>query len=110
MRRIVTGRDQHAKSVFVSDVELEHELSPSGGRVVRVWGGDEGLSLPTDGIEPAYESLFPPAGGFRVLYSTLVPGARRSNDMPAAANAQFEDGNSGMHTSATIDVCLVVDG
>ncbi len=110
MRRIVTGRNHDDKSVFVADEDVDHELAPSGGRVVRIWGDDETAALPTDGTPPTFDSLFPPAGGYRVLFSTLIPGARRPKDMPADAHAQFEDGDTGMHTSATVDVCLVIDG
>ncbi len=118
MRRIVTGRDDDGRSVFVSDVELAPEPSPSGGRVVHVWGDDDVPALPTDGTPPTYDSLFPPPAGFRVLYSTLLPGSRRVEHLPSDqpggdaphAHAHFEAGSSGMHTSDTVDICLVIDG
>lgn len=125
-RRVVTGRDGSGKSVFVSDEQVDATrlaLMP-GLEFVRLWGGDETPSLPTDGSQPVAPTFFPPAGGYRFAFVTIPPEA--SATLPEDLDVQqaiaevneklpgmmdhMEPDNPGMHTTDTVDLDLVVSG
>jgi mannose-6-phosphate isomerase-like protein (cupin superfamily) len=125
IRRVVTGQTSDGKSVFVSDDQLEPvtlRLLP-GAEFHRVWGSDQPVALPTDGSMPSAPQFFPPAAGFRFLFSTIAPAgvaAPADLDIPAAL-AEMEEkvpgligaverDNPGMHTTDTVDFDLVVSG
>jgi mannose-6-phosphate isomerase-like protein (cupin superfamily) len=124
-RRVVTGRDSSGRSVFVSDGELEAttvSLLP-GYEFQSLWGADTIPILPTDGTEPVHPSYFPPPHGFRVGTFTVPPDATGIPDdldiatalgelgskLPGMADVMEPD-NPGMHTTATVDVELVISG
>jgi mannose-6-phosphate isomerase-like protein (cupin superfamily) len=126
VRRVVTGRDQSGKSVFVSDEQVEPNRWPlmPGFEVVQLWGGDETPSMPTDGTQPDAPAFFPPAAGYRFAFVTIPPEG--SGALPedldveqaiAEVNAalpgmmdHMEPGNPGMHTTDTVDLDLVLSG
>ena len=79
--------------------------------------------FPDDGSPPAQPAYFPPIGGFRFGLFTVAPDGEATvpDDPSAAAFAEFEDllpglaahmepGAPGMHTTATIDFEVVLDG
>jgi hypothetical protein len=126
VRRVVTGRDNAGKSVFVNDEQVEPislALMP-GLEFVRLWGGDETPSLPTDGAQPAAPAFFPPAGGYRFSFVTIPPEG--SATLPEDLDVQqaiaevneklpgmmdhIEADNPGMHTTDTVDLDLVISG
>lgn len=111
MRRVVTGTDQNGRSVFVADGDVGS---------VHLWASDEVVALPADGTPPVYETVFPPAAGFRVLVATFGPepnlAARVAADQAwladplFMAHASVDGDGSGMHTTQTVDIGLVLDG
>ena len=126
MRRVVTGHSPEGKAIVASDTEVEAittALSP-GSEFHRVWGADEPPSFPDDGSMPAMPMYFPPVGGFRVGFFSVPPA--KDAVLPdgldvAAAFADFEaklpglaghmePGAPGMHTTATVDVEVVLEG
>ena len=125
-RRVVTGQDRAGKSVFVSDERVEPivmTLMP-GLQFVNLWGADETPSLPTDGTRPAAPSYFPPAPGYRFALFTLPPDGSAALptdlDVPRAIAEvneklpgmmdHLEPGSTGMHTTDTVDLDLVLSG
>src|SRR6267378_2965260 len=88
-RRVVTGRDDHGKSVLKSDTELEPAtvaLIP-GMEFRTVWGTDATPTLSNDGSVPAAKTVFPPPGGLRFTLITLPVDASSPSeglDMPTA--------------------------
>jgi mannose-6-phosphate isomerase-like protein (cupin superfamily) len=126
VRRVVTGHDRTGKAVFVSDAEVEPvtaELMP-GSEFHKLWGGDRTPSFPDDGAQPAQPTYFPPVGGFRFGMFSLPPASRSASpppaDMDTAAReleaklpgltSYMEPDAPGMHTTATIDFEVVLDG
>jgi hypothetical protein len=74
VRRVVTGHDAAGKAVFVSDeavAPVSASLLP-GNEFHRLWGGDEAPRFPDDGSAPPQGAYFPPVGGFRFGFFTLL--------------------------------------
>jgi quercetin dioxygenase-like cupin family protein len=126
VRRVVTGHDDAGKSVFVSD-EMVSSAPPGDGGVHRLWGGDAAPHFPDDGTRPTYTSFFPPIGGFRFGFFTVLPKsayAANANREPAAVAERtatieasvpgllsyMEPDGKGMHTTPTIDFEVVLSG
>ena len=125
VRRVVTGQVDGGKSVFVSDDYVEPvtlAISP-GSEFHRLWGADDVVQLPTDGVEPKYNEYFPSPGGFRWGFFTLPPAGTRPPDdldIPAALQemeeklpglaGHMEQGDPGMHTTHTVDFEVVLSG
>ena len=126
MRRVVTGQTSNGTSVFVSDEEVEPiRLSlMQGFEVVRVWGGDETPSLPTNGTPTPAPVFFPPTNGYRFALVTIPPEAAASlpedldieqalaevNEKLPGMLEHNEPDNPGMHTTDTVDLDLVLSG
>ena len=126
VRRVVTGHDADGKAVFVSDEQVAAVVPAllPGSEFHRLWGGDEPPRFPDDGSQPAAGSYFPPVGGFRFGFFTIPPdggaGAPADLDIEAAL-AELEDvlpglaghmepDDPGMHTTATVDFEVVLEG
>ncbi|HEU5082140.1 MAG TPA: cupin domain-containing protein [Acidimicrobiales bacterium] len=126
VRRVVTGHDADGKAVFASD-ERVPPVTPAllpGSEFHRLWGGDEAPRFPDDGSMPAHTSYFPPVGGFRFGFFTIPPdggrGAPADLDVEAALAelesalpglaGHMEPDAPGMHTTATIDFEVVLEG
>lgn len=125
VRRVVTGRTQEGKSVFVSDTEVPGitlDLLP-GAEIHRLWGSDTPVQLPSDGSPPAMPTYFPPLGGFRFGLFTVGPDAvtlppdldipkafvELQQKLPGLAEV-LEPDHPGMHSSDTIDYVIVMSG
>jgi mannose-6-phosphate isomerase-like protein (cupin superfamily) len=126
VRRVVTGHDGSGKAVFVSDSSVPPvvlDLLP-GMEYHRLWGGDAAPHFPDDGSQPDGPAYFPPVGGFRFGFFTVPPdggaGAPADLDIDAALAefeaklpglaAHLELDDPGMHTTATIDFEVVLQG
>jgi mannose-6-phosphate isomerase-like protein (cupin superfamily) len=126
VRRVVTGRNDAGKSIFVSDEPVEPvtvELMP-GLAFSNLWGGDDAPTLPTDGTPPAARTYFPPAGGYRFSVVTLPPEGSTSlpadldvkqalaqvNDRLPGMMDHMEPDTPGMHTTDTVDLDFVLAG
>jgi mannose-6-phosphate isomerase-like protein (cupin superfamily) len=124
-RRVVTGRDDHGKSVLKSDTELEPAtvaLIP-GMEFRTVWGTDATPTLSNDGSVPTAKTVFPPPGGLRFTLITLPVDASSPSeglDMPTALAeveqkfpgylGHFEPDAPGMHTTDSVDLGVVLAG
>jgi mannose-6-phosphate isomerase-like protein (cupin superfamily) len=124
VRRVVTGHDSNGKAVVASDDEVDATtiaLAP-GSEFHRLWGGDAAPSFPDAGEPPSQAAYFPPVGGFRFgLFSVPPAGAPSGDiDLPTAfaemeeklpgLAGHMEPDAPGMHTTATIDFEVVLDG
>ncbi len=125
IRRVVTGHDTNGKAVIAEDAEVDATtiaLAP-GAEFHRMWGADQPITFPDDGSAPPMPTYFPPVGGFRVGFFTVPPdGQALESDLdlatafgemeeklPGLAGA-MEPASPGMHTSATVDFEVVVEG
>jgi quercetin dioxygenase-like cupin family protein len=96
-----------------------------GAEYHRLWGGNEAPSFPDDGAPRPSDPFFPPLGGFRFLIFQVPPGHRQAaGPSPAeleaglvemeerlpGARSHFEPDAPGMHTTATIDFEVVLEG
>ena len=125
IRRVVTGHDRSGKAVFASDTQVD-ALTPAllpGSEFHRLWGGNRAPSFPDDGSLPDQNPYFPPVGGFRFGMFTLPPESQSRpavTDLPAAVTeleaalpglSSFMEADApGMHTTATIDFEVVLEG
>jgi hypothetical protein len=125
MRRVVTGTDPAGASVFVSDTDvapLTVALMP-GASVVKVWGADEPVDLPTDGTPPPAPHYLPPPTGFRFVVVTLGPAnavvpddldvsraqAEIEEKLPGLV-ARMEPDHPGVHTTDSVDWDVIISG
>jgi hypothetical protein len=125
VRRVVTGHDAGGRSVFASDTLVEPttvSLLP-GSEFHQLWGADATPTFPDDGSRPATAMYFPPVGGFRFGMFAVPPlGSVSVGDIDMAAAfaemeaalpglaGHMEPDAPGMHTTATIDFEVVLDG
>jgi mannose-6-phosphate isomerase-like protein (cupin superfamily) len=126
VRRVVTGHDAAGKAVFVSDdgvAPFVPAFSPKSS-FHQLWSFDEAPHFPDDGTMPARTRYFPTVGGFRFNLFTLPPDG--DNEMPEGVDVgaamadlhanlpglldHMEPGAPGMHTTATLDVEVVLSG
>jgi mannose-6-phosphate isomerase-like protein (cupin superfamily) len=121
---VVTGHDSNGKAVVASDEEVDPTtvaLAP-GSEFHRLWGGDAPPSFPDTGAPAPQEAYFPPVGGFRFGLFSVPParGATGDIDLPTAfaemeeklpgLAGHMEPDAPGMHTTATIDFEVVLQG
>lgn len=123
-RRIVTGHDERGRSVVADDTITQPRTSPGipGMQMNYLWAADAPLTYPDDGAEPAWDGHFPPVGGVRFVTYSLPPAGQDGAAAPSAADWQhaldtfpglldtYEDDGSGLHTSDTTDVAIVLSG
>jgi mannose-6-phosphate isomerase-like protein (cupin superfamily) len=126
IRRVVTGHDAQGKAVFVSDEQVDPitvSIVP-GGEWHHLWGADERPSFPDDGRAPSRPLYFPPLEGYRFEVFTIAPAdaAALPEDLDIEAalaeidqrlpglSEYLEPENPGMHTTASVDVGVVIAG
>jgi hypothetical protein len=120
LRRVVTGVDEHGKTVFVEDGEPEAIALKEGAEPVQLmWGWDEPPAVPNAGTKPEYRSYFPSLGGVRVLIVPIAPDSDPVEIDPAIAGEKFpglltdavwDPDQPGMHTTQTVDIGVIVEG
>jgi len=125
MRRIVTGLDANGKSSVISDgrVEARTAAAVPGYGWHRLWSWDETPTVPNAGLEPSGPNHFPEPGGVRFIVFTVPPSSVPTpHDLDAEAArfeleekfpgraAHMEDHQTGLHTTATIDLIYVAEG
>jgi mannose-6-phosphate isomerase-like protein (cupin superfamily) len=127
-RRVVTGHDASGKAIVVDDqlvAPVTLDALP-GAEFHQLWGADSVRSFPDDGTRPKARSYFPPVGGFRFGFFTVVPDRQAAAPADADADSMaatvqferrlpgmakhFEAAAPGMHTTATIDYGVVLSG
>ncbi|RQS33794.1 cupin [Burkholderia sp. Bp8992] len=127
IRRVVTGRDPHGRSVVVSDGPTPRTVlfdSIPGHAFAQVWTTAASPSLAT-AADPTIgkDTLIPPAGATSLLVVTFPPDqvmAAPQFDPAAAANecvarmpdlaATFEPDHPGVHATVTVDYAIVLSG
>jgi mannose-6-phosphate isomerase-like protein (cupin superfamily) len=127
IRRIVTGRDEQGNSVFVSDdfaPRAQSFASIPGQAMAQLWTTPAYPALVEKGRDPTldYASLIPPPGGTSIamfdfppdtVMQNLVDGAQAFGELSAALPGlieSFEPDHPGMHTTATIDYGIILEG
>ena len=128
VRRIVTGRSEASKSIFVSDgappVSSRFQHVP-GMAVALAWETPPDARLPSSGTDPTpmSTSRVPGAGGTTLLFVTFPPdsvrmvedfdrsaaGAESLRLLPGLAE-KFEPSSPGMHTTETVDYGILLEG
>jgi mannose-6-phosphate isomerase-like protein (cupin superfamily) len=115
-RRVITSHDANGRSVFSQD---EYVASREVGtfQYDMYWNGDDVPTVPNDGRIPEEYVFFPPPGGVRIFAYSLppedeVPMSELSSGEIAQTLAPgvIESAETGMHTTDTVDVVIVLDG
>lgn len=127
IRRVVTGHDESGKSVFVSDEFAPRACaftSIPGHAMAQIWATDSlpDLRLGHDDPTASNPSLIPPVGGTSIAIFDFPPDEVMQNPTdPAHAFGElaaalpglietFEPSAPGMHTTATIDYGIILEG
>lgn len=127
IRRIVTGHDEQGNAVFVSDdyaPRAQSFASIPGQAMAQLWTTPAQPTLLENERDPTLDhaSLIPPQGGTSIamfdfppdtVMQNLVDGAQAFSELGAALPGlieSFEPENPGMHTTATIDYVIILQG
>jgi mannose-6-phosphate isomerase-like protein (cupin superfamily) len=127
IRRIVTGHDEQGNSVFVSDdyaPRAQSFASIPGHAMAQLWATPANPVRLEQERDPTldYSSLIPPQGGTSIamfdfppdsIMQNPVDGVRAYEELGAALPGlieSFEQENPGMHTTATIDYGIILEG
>jgi hypothetical protein len=127
IRRIVTGHDERGHSVFVSDdfaPRAQSFASIPGHAMAQLWTTPALPALLEQSRDPTLDraSLIPSQGGTSIAMFDFPPdtvmqnpvdGVQAFNELSAALPGlieTFEPDNPGMHTTATIDYGIILDG
>ena len=127
IRRIVTGHDEQGNSVFVSDdfaPRAQSFTSIPGHAMAQLWATSAPATLPENGRDPTLEgtSLIPAQGGTSIAMFDFPPdtvmqnpvdGVQAFGELSAALPGlieSFEPDHPGMHTTATIDYGIILEG
>ena len=121
VRRVITGQLENGESLFTHVEEIEPLCREDGTpQWWGIWGFDELPTLPYSDDRPYKpKSQFPPAGGVRVQMTNIPPRARGTIARPSHEFLRLRDAldvgrdvdeKTGMHTTDTIDIGVVVSG
>jgi hypothetical protein len=102
IRRVVSGLDEHGKSVWTSDLEPSSyvDIPASGVRVTDIWRIPQ---IPPNVLadhSPSGFEMWPALGGlvFRVA------------EVPPLSTVKNGDGRAAMHKSDTVDLMVIISG
>lgn len=127
IRRLVTGHDEQGLSVFISDdfaPRAQSFASIPRHAMAQMWTTPSLPTLPTPGGDPTldFASLIPPQGSTSFALFDFPPDSIMQNpadsfqayaELSAALPGLidcFEPENPGMHTTATIDYGIILEG
>jgi len=127
IRRIVTGHDEQGNSVFVSDdyaPRAQSFTSIPGHAMVQLWATPANPVRLEQERDPTldYSSLIPPQGGTSIAMFDFPPDSVMQNPVDGVLAYEelgaalpgliesFEPENPGMHTTATIDYGIILEG
>jgi mannose-6-phosphate isomerase-like protein (cupin superfamily) len=127
IRRLVTGHDEQGQSVFVSDdfaPRAQAFASIPGHGMAQLWTTPAMPTLPALASDPtlALASLIPAQGGTSIALFDFPPdsvmqnpvdGVQAYGELSAALPGlieSFEPDHPGMHTTATIDYGVILEG
>jgi hypothetical protein len=126
-RRVVTGLDGAGRAVVLADEVVEvsslswHPPELEAG-VVKVWGANAPVTVPSTEVRCEWDPVFPPASGFRFeIYAVLPDSERESLEPPPAEEmvAEIDStfpglrehmGAGGMHATDSVDIGIVLNG
>lgn len=117
-RRVVTGEDADGKAVFVSDEPVgATALSnwPPETGVWKLWGANQASTLPANGAQFDYDTVFPPSDGFRFEILSLWPESAQlpalsPEQLAAEIEAKLPGLVGGSHVTDTVDLVIILDG
>ena len=124
VRRVVTGHDEHGRSVFLSDADAPRAKNfqdlPGYG-IAQLWATQPGNERDAD-LTTAGGSLIPGPGGTSLLMVSLPPDtvmaaprnperalAEMRESMPGLIDV-FEAEDPAMHRSPTLDYGILLEG
>ncbi|WP_223433287.1 cupin domain-containing protein [Pseudomonas sp. GL-B-26] len=127
IRRIVTGHDEQGNSVFVSDdfaPRAQSFASIPGHAMAQLWTTPAQPTRLENERDPTLDraSLIPPQGGTSIAMFDFPPdtvmqnpvdGVQAFGELSAALPGlieSFEPDHPGMHTTATIDYGIILEG
>ena len=125
MRRIITGHNQHGKSIITLDGPPARSIGEDVGGLFEVWNTDGSDIISTDEIDRADEDILlsPPSGGTKFRYFQINPlpeGVPDSMMQEIAADAFEKIGaahhrvdtkkHPAMHKTETIDYIILLQG
>jgi hypothetical protein len=102
IRRVVSGLDEHGKSVWTSDLEPSSRLDipATGVRVTDIWRIPQ---IPPDVLvdhAPRSVEMWPTPGGL----------VFRLAEIPPLSTIKSGDGRAAMHRSDTVDLMVIISG
>ena len=125
MRRIITGHNQHGKSIITLDGPPARSIGEDVGGLFEVWNTDGSDIISTDEIDRADEDILlsPPSGGTKFRYFQINPlpeGVPDAMMQEIAADAFEKIGaahhridttkHPAMHKTETIDYIILLKG
>ena len=125
MRRIITGHNQHGKSIITLDGPPARSIGEDVGGLFEVWNTDGSDIISTDEIDRADEDILlsPPSGGTKFRYFQINPlpeGVPDAMMQEIAADAFEKIGaahhrvdtkkHPAMHKTETIDYIILLQG
>jgi len=131
VRRVITAQTKDGKNVFAVDEEVLPLVADGSNRVRgqqlwQIWGADGIPQLPDDATGSYANTLFAPAGGYRIQIcefpaesgSTLTPrgtwpplGTMLGRTDTGAVSDEFGDMNDRvMHFTESVDIIIVLEG
>jgi hypothetical protein len=126
VRRLRTGRTAEGKSVYVGDEPVDGLIPPllGGNEIVRLWGWDAPIQLPTDGALPDFwHNYYPPsAGALRFILWRMPPSDAAGPEITDADDAariteemaphMFDviAHREDVHATDTVDLVYIVSG
>lgn len=128
IRRVVTSHGTAGRSIFTEDapVRRSHDYKHiKGFSTALVWSTERVPAVPNEGMDPtqAVTSFHPEPGGTKFVIVTFPPdsvmmsesfdpvaaGQEYMENLPGLAE-RFEMDNPGMHTTNSVDYCILLDG
>ena len=125
MRRLITGHNQHGKSIITLDGPPARSIGEDVGGLFEVWNTDGSDIISTDEIDRADEDILlsPPSGGTKFRYFQINPlpkGVPDAMMQEIAADAFEKIGaahhrvdtkkHPAMHKTETIDYIILLQG
>ena len=125
MRRLITGHNQHGKSIITLDGPPARSIGEDVGGLFEIWNTDGSDIISTDEIDRADEDILlsPPSGGTKFRYFQINPlpeGVPDAMMQEIAADAFEKIGaahhrvdtkkHPAMHKTETIDYIILLQG
>jgi hypothetical protein len=127
VRRIITAQSKDGANVFAINEEVESYISDGsrhefGQQIWRIFGSDTIPQLPCDANVSYADTVFAPAGGYRIQVCEFPAAGAESNLVPRGVTPELgtsihrsgqgaENTRPGsMHSTDSVDIMVVLDG